>query len=144
MAVIKKHTLSSGTKKDFYLGHGIGRRKSSVARVYVKKGTGNIKINHRTFESYFTKKNHRFVISRPLSLLGVNEQFDININVKGGGVSGQAGAISLGIAKAMLKINEGSRSILKKAKLLTRDSRVVERKKYGLRGARRSFQFSKR
>ena len=127
-----------------YLSNTVGRRKSSVARVYVAAGAGKITVNKRELTDYFPKATSRYVVEQPLNLLGLADKYDININVKGGGVTGQAGAIRLGIARALVAINEGDRSELKKAGFLTRDSRKVERKKYGLRGARRSFQFSKR
>ena len=127
-----------------YLSNTVGRRKSSVARVYVAAGAGKITVNKRDLTDYFPKATSRYVVEQPLNLLGLTDKYDININVKGGGVTGQAGAIRLGIARALVAINEGDRSELKKAGFLTRDSRKVERKKYGLRGARRSFQFSKR
>ena len=127
-----------------YLSNTVGRRKSSVARVYVASGNGKITINKRELTDYFPKGTSRYVVEQPLNLLGVADKYDININVKGGGTTGQAGAIRLGIARALVAINEGDRPELKKAGFLTRDPRKVERKKYGLRGARRSFQFSKR
>ncbi len=127
-----------------YLSNTVGRRKSSVARVYVASGSGKITINKRELTDYFPKGTSRYVVEQPLNLLGVVDKYDININVKGGGTTGQAGAIRLGIARALVAINEGDRPELKKAGFLTRDPRKVERKKYGLRGARRSFQFSKR
>lgn len=130
--------------KTSYLSHAVGRRKSSIARVYVKPGTGKITINKREVTDYFPKATSRYVVNQPLKLLSVSDQYDFNINVKGGGFTGQAGAIRLGIARALLNINETNRGELKKAGFLTRDARKVERKKYGLAGARKSFQFSKR
>lgn len=127
-----------------YLAHAVGRRKTSVARVYVAAGSGKIRVNNRDFSEYFPKATSRYVVEQPLKLLSLNEKYDLNINVKGGGMTGQAGAIRLGIARALTAINEGTRPELKKAGFLTRDSRKVERKKYGLAGARKSFQFSKR
>lgn len=127
-----------------YLSNTVGRRKSSVARVYVAEGSGKITVNKRELTNYFPKATSRYVVEQPLNLLGLVDKYDININVKGGGTTGQAGAIRLGIARALVAINEGTRPELKKAGFLTRDSRKVERKKYGLAGARKSFQFSKR
>lgn len=132
------------SKAKSYDMHTIGRRKSAVARVYVSRGTGKISINSRDVGNYFPKATSRYIVFQPLNLLKVNESYDFNINVKGGGVTGQAGAIRLGIARALLKLAPGSRSELKTAGFLTRDSRKVERKKYGKSGARKSYQFSKR
>lgn len=127
-----------------YLGHAVGRRKSSIARVYVAEGSGKITVNKRSLDNYFPKATSRYVVEQPFNLLGVSEKFDVNINVKGGGTTGQAGAIRLGISRILASLNPTDRGALKKAGFLTRDARKVERKKYGLRGARRSFQFSKR
>lgn len=127
-----------------YKAQAVGRRKTSIARVYLAEGTGKITVNKREVTDYFPKATSRYVVEQPFELLGVKDKYDLNINVKGGGTTGQAGAIRLGIARALVAINEGDRGTLKKAGFLTRDSRKVERKKYGLRGARRSFQFSKR
>lgn len=132
------------TKTISYLTQTVGRRKSSIARVYVKPGTGKITINKREISEYFPKATSRYVVNQPLRLLAVSDQYDFNINVCGGGFTGQAGAIRLGIARALLNLNEGNRPELKKAGFLTRDARKVERKKYGLSGARKSYQFSKR
>jgi small subunit ribosomal protein S9 len=127
-----------------YDAQAVGRRKTSIARVYLSNGSGKITVNKRELTDYFPKATSRYVVEQPFELLGVKDKFDLNINVKGGGTTGQAGAIRLGIARALVALNEGDRGALKKAGFLTRDSRKVERKKYGLRGARRSFQFSKR
>ncbi|MBY0516174.1 MAG: 30S ribosomal protein S9 [Bacteriovoracaceae bacterium] len=132
------------SKTKAYDVHTLGRRKTSVARVYVSRGSGKILINHRELGDYFPVGTSRIIVNQPLQLLKMNDGYDFHINVKGGGVTGQAGAIRLGIARALLKIAPNSRGELKKAGFLTRDSRKVERKKYGLRGARRSCQFSKR
>jgi small subunit ribosomal protein S9 len=132
------------SKAKSYDLHTIGRRKTSVARVYVTRGTGKILINSRDVQNYFPKATSRYIVFQPLNLLKVNENYDFKINVKGGGVTGQAGAIRLGIARALLKLAPNSRAELKAAGFLTRDSRKVERKKYGLSGARKSYQFSKR
>ena len=122
----------------------VGRRKSSVARVYLKSGTGKIVVNKRELNDYFPMATTRIVVMQPLALLNVTDKYDIFINVDGGGTTGQAGAVRLGIARAIMKMDPARRPELKKAGFLTRDSREVERKKYGQPGARRSFQFSKR
>jgi len=132
------------SKAKSYDLHTIGRRKSAVARVYVSRGTGKITINARDVQNYFPKATSRYIVFQPLNLLKVNESYDFNINVTGGGVTGQAGAIRLGIARALLKLAPNSRKELKVAGFLTRDPRKVERKKYGKSGARKSYQFSKR
>ena len=124
--------------------HTIGRRKSSVARVYLAKGSGKISVNKRSLNDYFPKATSRYVVNQPVNLLKLADKFDININVKGGGTTGQAGACRLGIARALIKIDAELRGELKKAGFLTRDPRKVERKKPGQRGARARFQFSKR
>ena len=121
-----------------------GRRKSSVARVRFTKGKGNIVVNKRPLEEYFGRDTAKMVLKQPLDLVGIGNQYDISVNVNGGGLSGQAGAIILGIARAIVKFEPELKSPLKKNKLTTRDSRVVERKKYGHKKARKSFQFSKR
>jgi len=127
-----------------YLTQTVGRRKASVARVYVAEGTGKIIINKREFMDYFPKATSRYVVEQPFNLLELGGKYDLNINVFGGGMTGQAGAIRLGIARALTTLNASDRAALKKAGFLTRDARKVERKKYGLAGARKSFQFSKR
>lgn len=127
-----------------YIAHAVGRRKSSIARVYVSEGTGKITVNKREFTNYFPKATSRYVVEQPLNLIGVSDKYDININVQGGGITGQAGAIRLGVARALVALSESDRSELKKAGFLTRDARKVERKKYGKAGARKSYQFSKR
>lgn len=127
-----------------YLAHAVGRRKTSIARVYVAEGKGKITVNDRELTDYFPKATSRYVVNQPLNLVGLTEKYDIKVNVKGGGTTGQSGAIRLGIARALITLNSGNRPELKKAGFLTRDPRKVERKKYGLAGARRSFQFSKR
>jgi small subunit ribosomal protein S9 len=132
------------SKAKSYDLHTIGRRKSAVARVYVSRGSGKITINARDVQNYFPKATSRYIVFQPLNLLKMSENYDFNINVKGGGVTGQAGAIRLGISRALLKLAPNSRKELKVAGFLTRDSRKVERKKYGKAGARRSYQFSKR
>lgn len=132
------------SKAKSYDVHTIGRRKSAVARVYASRGTGKIFINTRELSNYFPKATSRYIVFQPLNLLKVNENYDFKVNVKGGGVTGQAGAIRLGIARALLKLAPNARAELKAAGFLTRDPRKVERKKYGLAGARKSYQFSKR
>lgn len=124
--------------------HAVGRRKTSVARVYVKSGNGSVSVNHRDIKDYFPKATNRYVVNQPVNLLKVADRYDITVNVRGGGTTGQAGAIRLGIARALIKLDPTIRGELKKAGFLTRDARKVERKKYGLAGARRSYQFSKR
>jgi small subunit ribosomal protein S9 len=132
------------SKGKTYDAQSVGRRKSSVARVYVSKGTGKITVNKREIGDYFPKATSRYVIHQPLNLLNVSDKYDFNINVKGGGMTGQAGAIRLGITRILVQLNPETRGDLKKAGFLTRDARKVERKKYGLAGARKSYQFSKR
>src|SRR6478672_9738927 len=122
------------SKAKSYDVHTIGRRKSAVARVYVSRGTGKIVINTRDVVNYFPKATSRYIVNQPLNLMKVNEAYDFKINVKGGGVTGQAGAIRLGIARAILKLNPSSRAELKLAGFLTRDARKVERKKPGKSG----------
>jgi len=128
-----------------YDAHTVGRRKSSVARIYLAdSGKGAVVINDRDIKEYFPKATDRYVVNQPLLLLKLLEKYDIKINVRGGGTTGQAGAIRLGIARAILKLDPTARPELKKAGFLTRDSRKVERKKPGQPGARKRFQFSKR
>ena len=124
--------------------YATGKRKKSIARVWLKKGTGSININGKKMVDYFTKINLQTAVCRPLSLVKKTNEFDINCTVKGGGLSGQAGAIIHGISKALVAFEPSLKAALKKEKLTTRDSRSVERKKYGRKKARRSFQFSKR
>ncbi len=121
-----------------------GKRKSSIAQVFIKPGTGNIIINKKPFNEYFPYETMKMIIQQPLNVVAVNGKYDINVRVKGGGISGQASAIRHGIARALVLVNSDFRGKLKKEGLLTRDPRVVERKKYGQKGARKRFQFSKR
>jgi len=121
-----------------------GRRKTSVAQVFMKPGSGNIIINKKPLNEYFPYETMKMIIKQPLNLVGVNGKYDITVRVRGGGYSGQAAAIRHGIARALVQINSDFRPILKKEGLLTRDPREVERKKYGQKGARKRFQFSKR
>jgi small subunit ribosomal protein S9 len=123
--------------------HKIGRRKNAVARVYVAKGKGNISINKREFENYFTTGTLQYKVMQPLMLTDNTKKFDITVNVFGGGNTGQAEAIRLAISRAMCELNEENRSILKPEGLLTRDPRMVERKKFGQKKARKKFQFPK-
>ncbi len=122
----------------------IGRRKSAIARVYITPGKGNIVINDREFKEYFTTEVLQFVATQPLILLGVRENYDLKVNLDGGGYSGQAAALRMGIARALVEIDPENRAKLKQAGFLTRDSREVERKKPGQPKARKRFQFSKR
>ncbi len=122
----------------------IGRRKTSIARVYVKPGKGTITINDRELATYFTSEILQITVKQALTLAKADGAYDVNVNVEGGGIKGQAEAIRLGIARALITINNDNRAPLRKEGLLTRDSRMVERKKPGRRKARRKFQFSKR
>ncbi len=122
----------------------VGRRKSAVARIYLRPGTGTITVNNRAFDDYFPRATGRMQILQPLELTEMHEKFDIVVNVNGGGQSGQAGAVRHGITRALIKYDESLRSPLKRAGFVTRDAREVERKKYGRPGARKRFQFSKR
>ncbi len=124
--------------------YGTGRRKSSVARVRVYNGTGNVTINGRDIDDYFGLETLKVIVRQPLTLTETADKFDVVCTVTGGGVTGQAGAIRHGISRALLQFDEELRPTLKKAGLLTRDPRMKERKKYGLKGARRAPQFSKR
>ena len=124
--------------------YGTGRRKKSVARVRVYAGTGKITINDRDIDDYFGLETLKLIVRQPLALTGTTEKFDIVVRVAGGGVTGQAGAIRHGLSRALLQFDENLRPALKKAGFLTRDPRMKERKKYGLKGARRAPQFSKR
>jgi small subunit ribosomal protein S9 len=124
--------------------YGTGRRKTSTARVFLRPGKGAITVNHREFDRYFTTDAVRMQVRRPLLLTETGEKFDILATVDGGGINGQAGAVRLGIARALVGIDPDLRPALKKDGLLTSDSRIKERKKYGLAGARKRFQFSKR
>ncbi len=124
--------------------YGTGRRKSSVARVWLRQGDGKIQVNDRPVDEFFPRPTLKMLLAQPLKVAGVEGKLDVMANVSGGGASGQAGAIRLGIARALIHLDEAMRTGLKKAGLLTRDPRVKERKKYGQRGARARFQFSKR
>ncbi len=124
--------------------YGTGRRKTSTARVFLRPGTGTISVNHRTFEAFFPTEALRTQIKRPLVITESTEKFDVLATVEGGGVSGQAGAVRLGISRALVEYNLELRKSLKSEGMLTRDARAKERKKYGMAGARKRFQFSKR
>ena len=124
--------------------YGTGRRKTSTARVYLRPGTGEIRVNRKTFDEYFPNHALRMVIRQPLTLTDTANKFDILVNVAGGGPAGQAGAVRHGITRALMEFNADLRPALKDAGLVTRDPRAKERKKYGQKGARKRFQFSKR
>ncbi len=144
---INKETISNKTEikiNSSDIKYATGRRKKSIARVWLKKGTGIVLINGKKVVDYFKKPNLQIAVYRPLSLTQKENEVDLNCLVKGGGTSGQAGALSHGISRALVDYDPNLKTILKKEKLTTRDSRAVERKKYGHRKARRSFQFSKR
>ncbi|MCL2625626.1 MAG: 30S ribosomal protein S9 [Cystobacterineae bacterium] len=124
--------------------YGTGRRKESTARVVIQPGTGEVVVNGRALDDYFGRETSKMILQQPLQILEQLGKIDIQVNVRGGGLSGQAGAIRHGLARALCKLNPDFRFPLKKAGLLTRDARAVERKKYGRPGARKRFQFSKR
>ena len=124
--------------------YATGRRKTSIAKVWLKKGSGKIYVNGKLFSDYFASDNHKMQITRPFELINQSTEYDVRCSVKGGGATGQAGAMVHGISKALVMFDENFKSTLKLEKLTTRDSRAVERKKPGRRKARRSFQFSKR
>jgi small subunit ribosomal protein S9 len=124
--------------------YGTGRRKTSTARVYLRPGSGDIKVNQKAFDQYFPNETLRMIIRQPLHLTDTVNKFDVLVNVVGGGVAGQAGAVRHGITRALLEFNSDLRHTLKQAGLVTRNPRAKERKKYGQKGARKRFQFSKR
>ncbi|HEY5674516.1 MAG TPA: 30S ribosomal protein S9 [Malonomonas sp.] len=124
--------------------YATGKRKTSIARVWLKPGSGEININKRTIDEFFGRETSKMVVRQPLELTDNIGKFDIFVNVCGGGASGQAGAIKHGITKALLEVNPSLRGVLKKSGFITRDSRIKERKKYGRKAARASYQFSKR
>ena len=124
--------------------HAVGKRKNAIARIYLRPGTGKIVVNSREFENYFPVEISRMIIRQPLELVNVGSDIDIFVNVLGGGIFGQAGAIKQGLSKALLQLNPEFRPVLKKAGFLTRDARIKERKKYGQKGARARYQYSKR
>ena len=129
------------TDKRYY---ATGNRKCAIARIYMKEGTGLLSVNKRNFDDYFTRDSLKMLIQQPLELVGKKGKFDFFVNVSGGGMAGQAGAVKHGISKVLVEYDQAMRSALKKAGFLTRDSRIKERKKYGQPGARKRFQFSKR
>ena len=122
----------------------IGRRKTAVARIYMTPGKGEIKVNGRDYKEYFPFEVHQIVLQQPFQTINAGESYDVKVNVRGGGIKGQAEAVRMAIARALVEYNGENRSALKKEGFLTRDPRMVERKKYGRRKARRRFQFSKR
>jgi len=124
--------------------YGTGRRKTSTARVFLRPGTGTLTINQKSFEDAFPTEAHRNQIKQPLAVTETSDKFDVLATIAGGGIAGQAGALRLGIARALVKYNLELRARLKKEGFLTRDARIKERKKYGQKGARKRFQFSKR
>lgn len=124
--------------------YGTGRRKTSTARVFIKPGSGNISVNNKPLDKFFGRKTAQMIVKQPLELTSLNEKFDINATVKGGGITGQAGAIRHGLTRAIMSYDEALRPALRKAGFVTRDAREVERKKVGLRKSRRATQFSKR
>jgi len=129
-------------EKSAYLG--TGRRKSSVARVRLSLGNGAFKVNRKDVDVYFNREDHRLTVNAPLRVTKTLGKYDVTVRVAGGGITGQAGAVSLGIARALLKADASLESMLRDSDMLTRDSRMKERKKYGRKGARKGFQFSKR
>ena len=138
---MEQEKIISNFKDSIY---ATGRRKTSIAKVWLKKGSGKISVNGKDYIQYFKRANHQMKLLRPLEIIDQSTNYDVKCNVKGGGLTGQVGAMVHGISKALILFDSGFKSILKKEKLNTRDSRAVERKKYGRRKARRSFQFSKR
>ena len=124
--------------------YGTGRRKSSTARVFLKPGSGSITVNKRPLDGFFGRNTASMIVRQPLELMNLTEKFDVNVTVKGGGTTGQAGAIRHGLTRALMEYDETMRAALRKAGYVTRDAREVERKKVGLRKARRSTQYSKR
>ena len=124
--------------------YGTGRRKTSTARVFVRRGSGQITVNRKPLDEFFGRKTAQMIVRQPLELIDMTETFDVNVTVKGGGTTGQAGAIRLGLARALMEYDEALRSPLRKAGFVTRDARAVERKKVGLHKARKATQYSKR
>ena len=136
--------ITEPKRDDFGRSYATGKRKDAIARVWIKPGSGKVMVNGKEMNSYFARPVLQMILRQPFQVAGVEDQFDVNATVKGGGLSGQAGAVKHGISKALQLYEPALRGALKSAGFLTRDSRVVERKKYGKRKARRSFQFSKR
>ena len=138
-------STSSKLKLDFKdAKYATGRRKTSIAKIWLKKGSGNILVNGKKYDEYFKRDTHKMQLLRPFEIINQETSYDVKCNVKGGGLTGQVGAMVLGISKALVMLDSELKTTLKKEKLTTRDSRSVERKKYGHRKARRSYQFSKR
>ena len=148
MSLTNLESNQKGTQKvklDFKEAkYATGRRKRSIARVWIKKGSGKIFVNGKEMIQYFKRPAHQIIVTKPLEAINLMSQYDIKCNVRGGGLSGQAGAIIHGMSRALVNMDNSLKKILKKNKFTTRDSRKVERKKYGHKKARRSFQFSKR
>ncbi|KPP87862.1 MAG: small subunit ribosomal protein S9 [Rhodobacteraceae bacterium HLUCCO07] len=142
--VAEAETPREPVRDEFGRSYATGKRKNAVARVWIKPGSGKVVVNGKEMGKYFARPVLQMILRQPFSVAGVEDQFDVMATVKGGGLSGQAGAVKHGISKALQLYDPGLRGALKAAGFLTRDSRVVERKKYGKRKARRSFQFSKR
>ena len=124
--------------------YGTGRRKTSTARVFLTPGNGDITVNKRSLDTFFGRKTAQMIVRQPLELTQLTDKFNVNVTVKGGGTTGQSGAIALGVARALIQIEPSCEQSLRDASMLSRDARIKERKKYGRRGARRGFQFSKR
>ena len=143
-ATVETTIVREPKRDDFGRSYATGKRKDAIARVWIKPGSGKVVVNGKEMNSYFARPVLQMILRQPFQVAGVEDQFDVNATVKGGGLSGQAGAVKHGISKALQLYEPSLRAALKSAGFLTRDSRVVERKKYGKRKARRSFQFSKR
>ena len=145
MENIQSSSKNNKLKLDFKDSkYATGRRKTSIAKIWLKKGSGKIYVNGKLFSDYFSNDNHKMQVTRPFDIINQPTSFDVRCTVKGGGPTGQAGAIKHGLSRALTKIDPNTKDVLKKNGFLTRDSRTVERKKYGRQKARRSFQFSKR
>ena len=143
-AIVDATIVREPKRDDFGRSYATGKRKDAIARVWIKPGSGKVVVNGKEMNAYFARPVLQMILRQPFQVAGVEDQFDVNATVKGGGLSGQAGAVKHGISKARQLYDPSLRGALKSAGFLTRDSRVVERKKYGKRKARRSFQFSKR
>jgi len=143
-AIVDATIVREPKRDDFGRSYATGKRKDAIARVWIKPGSGKVVVNGKEMNAYFARPVLQMILRQPFQVAGVEDQFDVNATVKGGGLSGQAGAVKHGISKALQLYEPALRGALKSAGFLTRDSRVVERKKYGKRKARRSFQFSKR
>ena len=143
-AIVETTIVREPKRDDFGRSYATGKRKDAIARVWIKPGSGKVVVNGKAMNAYFARPVLQMILRQPFQVAGVEDQFDVSATVKGGGLSGQAGAVKHGISKALQIYEPALRGALKAAGFLTRDSRVVERKKYGKRKARRSFQFSKR